>query len=219
MNEETDLRNRFSPLAPHPSSFPPCRLIMDPPTSGAWNMAADEWLLRRAAAGAECCLRLYRWAEPTLSLGYFQSADDRFQDAHLSGAAVVRRISGGGAILHDRELTYCMVVPAAHPLTRSRQAMYRAVHGSIVDTLGEMGIAASLCEETSSGATAQPFLCFQRRLAGDVLVGETKVAGSANGGFRGPSSSTAAFCWPSPHLRPSCRASKTSRQQPSRKSK
>jgi lipoate-protein ligase A len=173
----------FSPssLIPHPSSFipSPCRFILDPPDCGTWNMAADQWLLRRAAAGAECCFRLYRWAEPTLSLGYFQIAADRFQDSHLLGAAVVRRISGGGAILHHRELTYCLVVPAANPLTRGRQALYRAVHGSIIDALGEMGIAASLCEEKPSGAGPQPFLCFQRRMAGDVLVGETKVAGSA----------------------------------------
>jgi lipoate-protein ligase A len=152
-------------------------------------MAADEWLLHQAAAGGECCFRLYRWAEPTLSLGYFQSADDRFQDSRLSGAAVVRRISGGGAILHDRELTYCITVPAAHPLTRAltrgRQDLYRAVHLTIVDTLAEVGIAASLCTRMPSDTEPQPFLCFGRRMAGDVLVGETKVAGSAQRRIRG----------------------------------
>jgi lipoate-protein ligase A len=77
------------------------------------------------------------------------------------------------------------VVPAAHPLARGRQALYRAVHGSIVDALGEMEIAASLCEGMPSGAATQPFLCFQRRTAGDVLVGESKVAGSAQRRIQG----------------------------------
>jgi lipoate-protein ligase A len=148
-------------------------------------MAADEWLLRRAAAGAECCLRLYRWAEPTLSLGYFQNADDRFSDSRLSGIAVVRRISGGGAILHDRELTYCLTMPAAHPLTHGPHALYRAVHETLVATLNEMGINASLCGEIPPGVEDRPFLCFQRRMAGDVLVGATKVAGSAQRRIQG----------------------------------
>ncbi len=87
--------------------------------------------------------------------------------------------AAAGAILHDRELTYCLTVPAAHPLARGPHALYHAVHGALVDTLREWGLAASLCGETPSGGAGQPFLCFQRKMAGDVLVGETKVAGSA----------------------------------------
>jgi len=142
-------------------------------------MAVDEWLFERAPAAGECSFRVYRWEEPTLSLGYFQRYEDRKQHLPSLGGPAVRRISGGGAILHDRELTYCFVVPGGHPLSVGRLALYRAVHESIVDVLGDMGIAASLCAEPRSAGGPQPFLCFQRRLSGDVLVGEAKVAGSA----------------------------------------
>ena len=148
-------------------------------------MAVDEWLLHRAAADGACSLRLYRWSEPTLSLGYFQRYADRSQDPRLSGVAVVRRISGGGAILHDRELTYCLAVPAAHPLSGRREALYQAVHGTIVAALDSLGIAASLCAERSSVGGREPLLCFQRRSPGDVLIGQAKVAGSAQRRIQG----------------------------------
>ena len=57
-----------------PSAF---RLLLDPPAAGAWNMAVDEALLEAAAAEGQCTLRFYQWAEPTLSLGYFQAYADR----------------------------------------------------------------------------------------------------------------------------------------------
>ena len=177
--------NPHSSFILHPSSFSACRLIIDPPAPGAWNMAADQWLLHQAAASGACSLRLYHWSEPTLSLGYFQRYGDRSQDPRLSGVAVVRRISGGGAILHDRELTYCLAVPAAHPLSGRRQALYQAAHGSIVEALGELEIAASLCTERPSVGGPEPFLCFQRRSRGDVLVGQAKVAGSAQRRIQG----------------------------------
>src|SRR6188474_2624923 len=87
------------------------RLIVDPPASGAWNMAVDEALLETAAISGLATLRFYTWQEPTLSLGYFQSAVDR--DHHPDGrdCPLVRRASGGGAIIHDRELTYSIALP------------------------------------------------------------------------------------------------------------
>jgi lipoate-protein ligase A len=174
-----------SSFIPHPSSLSPCRLILDAPASGAWNMAVDEWLLQRAPGVGESSFRLYRWVESTLSLGYFQRYEDREQHLPSLGGPVVRRISGGGAILHDHEWTYCLVVPGSHPLSIGRQALYRAVHQSIVEALGDLGIAASLCAGTPSAGDPQPFLCFQRRVPGDVVIGDVKVAGSAQRRIRG----------------------------------
>ena len=84
----------------------PTFLLLDPPASGAWNMAVDEVLWRWSAAAGRCCWRFYRWEEPTLSLGYFQSYDDRARHAASQGCPVVRRPSGGGAIVHDKEKGY-----------------------------------------------------------------------------------------------------------------
>ncbi|MEM6330787.1 MAG: lipoate--protein ligase family protein, partial [Planctomycetota bacterium] len=89
----------------------PCRLIVDPPQPGARNMAVDEALLDAAAAGAGATLRLYRWSSPTLSLGYFQPLAARAAHPASAGCPCVRRHSGGGAIVHDHELTYSLAVP------------------------------------------------------------------------------------------------------------
>ncbi len=157
-----------------------CRLLIDPPGSGAWNMAVDEVLLERAAAGGGCCWRFYRWAKPTLSLGYFQSIEDRDRHAASRDCPVVRRASGGGAIMHDAELTYSFVVPATHPLAARRSLMYRAVHDTLLEVLPALGLRGSLCGDWDGPkADRQAFLCFERRSPGDVIVGESKIAGSA----------------------------------------
>jgi lipoate-protein ligase A len=165
--------------------------MIDPPGAGAWNMAVDEMLLEWAAAQRGCCLRFYSWREATLSLGYFQEYRDRAGHGPSRKCPVVRRLTGGGAIVHDAELTYSLVVPAGHPLAARRELLYQAAHGSLIETLGELGIAATLCREKGSDPFSAgkivltPFLCFQRLTAGDVLVGGTKIAGSAQRRRRG----------------------------------
>jgi len=157
-----------------------CRLLIDPPAAGAWNMAVDEVLWDWSGRTGGCCLRLYQWEEPTLSLGYFQTYDQRWQHAASDSCAVVRRISGGGAIVHDVELTYSLTVPLSHPDAPSRARLYLVVHQTIVELLADYGIEASIHSAADSHKPAeQPFLCFQRRTPGDVVAGPFKVAGSA----------------------------------------
>lgn len=151
----------------------------DPPAAGAWNMAVDEMLLQRAAEQRVATLRFYQWSPATLSLGYFQRAEDRESHAASRSCPLVRRSSGGGAILHDRELTYSLSLPMAHPLAADPETLYRETHGSLVRTLADFGITATLNERTLVGLGGEPFLCFQRRSVGDVVVGAHKVCGSA----------------------------------------
>ena len=181
-------------------------LLVDPPAVGSWNMAVDEALLEAAAAEGQATLRFYQWREPTLSLGYFQEYGDRIKHGPSAGCPAVRRASGGGAIMHDRELTYSLAVPDGHPLVADRLRTYRVVHESLIETLAGWGIEAGLytCymaaadrENAGAASTAglrcdeqnqpgrQPFLCFQRRALGDVLVGGGKIAGSAQRRCRG----------------------------------
>jgi lipoate-protein ligase A len=165
-----------------------CRLIIDPPAEGAWNMALDEALLESAQNDGVATLRFYSWHEPTLSLGYFQPHADRRLHSASSGCVLVRRASGGGAILHDRELTYSIALPQNHPLAIRAEMLYRAVHESLVETLAELGLSATLHERSDKphGPPAEkPFLCFQRREPGDVLIGPHKIAGSAQRRQRG----------------------------------
>lgn len=173
-----------------------CQLIIDPPRPGVWNMAFDEALLERAANDGTASLRLYQWAEPTLSLGYFQRYAERETHVASREAAVVRRQSGGGAILHDRELTYSIAIPPAHSLARRNELLYSTVHREAVATLESLHasrrgpkqertwrFALSEGESPHEGAR-EPFLCFERRATGDVVLhaqnGGPRPAGEAS---------------------------------------
>jgi len=138
-------------------------------------------LLKQAESGGGCCLRLYSWATPTLSLGYFQRLEDRLRHAPSIGCPVVRRISGGGAIVHDREVTYSLSVPADHRLATKRRMTYKSIHQTLVELLKKFGVESSIygAKEHTESAVLKPFLCFQRRSPGDIVVGRVKVVGSA----------------------------------------
>src|SRR5262245_34911225 len=94
---------------------------------GATNMAADEALLESAGHGV-ASLRFYTWNEPMLSLGYFQLEADRRLIPGLADLASVRRASGGSALVHDRELTYALALPAGPPWQRRGEAWVCKMH-------------------------------------------------------------------------------------------
>lgn len=168
------------------------RLLFDPPASGTWNMAVDEALLESAAAGL-ATLRFYQWNEPTLSLGYFQCAADREQHAPSRKCPLVRRASGGGAIVHDCELTYSIALPMGDSRTTAATSLYNTCHESLVQALAHFGVQAALhrpaCDADRSGRDdrppAQPFLCFARRTCGDIVCQNFKIVGSAQRRRRG----------------------------------
>lgn len=162
------------------------RLIETPPADGAWNMAVDAALMQSVADGGPCVLRFYRWEVPTLSLGYFQPVAQR--NDHLASRAcpIVRRSTGGGAIVHDHEITYSLVLPAAHPRAVPTQGLYQLLHATLIEALGDWQIAAKICPGGDKlSPSEEPFLCFERRAAGDVLLGTEKIAGSAQRRRRG----------------------------------
>ncbi len=167
-------------------------------------MAIDEELLERASESSPIQIRLYRWCEPTLSLGHFQSIEDLASDPNviasgrleqLAELPRVRRRTGGGAILHDREWTYSVILPhkrsAVGPAgvgveKGHHELLYRAIHHSVRDGLRQLGWDAALAEHCTCStagklpvATKDPFLCFQRRTPVDLVVGAHKVLGSA----------------------------------------
>src|SRR5262245_691955 len=157
----------------------PVRVIVDlHPGSGAWNMAVDEALLESAVAGGACATRWYRWSQPTLSTGYFQRPEEALRDKRFAGLPVVRRLTGGGAIIHHHELTYSCTLPARHPLARNVRDLYAAVHEAVIRVLSGFRFEASLrgfAEADRRGA----FLCFGRGDDFDVVMDGCKVLGSA----------------------------------------
>jgi hypothetical protein len=140
-------------------------------------MAVDETLLDSAAEGI-CTVRWYRWEQATLSLGYFQSQEEALADSRLRDLPIVRRLSGGGAIVHHHELTYSCAVPALHPLAAAPRRLYSAVHEGIIGVLAEFGYEAAL-RGTNAPALGAEYLCFGRMDDFDVVMGGHKVLGSA----------------------------------------
>ncbi len=154
------------------------RLILDGPARGSWNMAVDEALLRTAGDARTITLRVYRWSEPTLSLGYFQPYRAREMHAPSRQCAAVRRASGGGAIVHDQEITYSLTAPVRGRADQQLNQWYDLVHLAWVTALESWGIEAQRCPETDPRKERE-FLCFQRRSTGDLLCGSAKIGGSA----------------------------------------
>lgn len=157
------------------------RLLLDPPQDGGTNMAVDEVLLASAAAG-QSTLRFYQWTPATLSLGYFQPAASRDEHLPSRSSPLVRRASGGGAILHDHELTYSFAVPAANRFSQDAERYYDLFHATLIETLTEWKVSAALFRDlpaTGRPAKEDAFLCFQRRTANDVVLNGWKIAGSA----------------------------------------
>ena len=167
-----------------------CRVIFDPPASGLWNMAVDEALLDQAPVSDLPTLRFYRWCEPTLSLGYFQRYEDRHLHAASTDLPTVRRSTGGGALIHDKELTYSLVLPPEDQRSRDTVALTCLVHRALIDATQEVlenDLSLSTCGQAiNEQSPAEPFLCFQRRSPGDLLAAEEhKVCGSAQRRRRG----------------------------------
>lgn len=161
-----------------------CRVLPHRVADGPANMAIDEAMLARVAADpAAAWLRTYGWSEPTLSLGYFQSRAEVDREPRWQAAAKVRRATGGGAIWHEHELTFAIVVPSSHPLTRPNTALYRAVHRAVAELLATAGAPArrhgDLDPDAAGEHPPRPFLCFAGRDDEDLVHDGSKLLGSA----------------------------------------
>lgn len=167
------------------SRLPVCRILIDPqPNSGSWNMALDEVLLETAVNEGFPTVRMYEWSEATVSLGYFQDAEAADQNPEIAKLPKVRRLSGGGAILHHHELTYSLALPVTHSLAAEPHRMYEVVHERILTVLKRFGISAQM-RGTDLNENDTPFLCFGRKDPRDIIYRGFKILGSAQRRRRG----------------------------------
>jgi lipoate-protein ligase A len=160
----------------------------DAAADGPTNMAADERLAEEADRRGGLVIRLYSWNQPTVSLGGFQRLEDARGCAAIAGLPIVRRPSGGGAIVHGTDLTYAAAVPRSHRWGVAPQTLYDAMHGAMVEVLLEAGFAARLHVPSAADPPGDALLCFSRRAPGDLVVqvpraaagpSDPKVMGSA----------------------------------------
>lgn len=148
-------------------------LWMDPvPRSGAMNMAVDEVLLSRIR---NPLLRVYKWADPTVSFGYFEKL--AAVRAAYPTWNLVRRWTGGGVVEHGKDLTYSVLVPVDHPFFKVRTAIsYLQIHMRVVEVLEAFGLAPTVA---ASHAPKVSSACFENPAQHDVLIDGRKIAGAA----------------------------------------
>ena len=159
------------------------RIITDPPQPGAANMAADQAILQAVNAGqSPATLRFYRWAAPTISLGYFQKYEELTRQNNLiCKMPMVRRQTGGGAILHDDELTYSLILPLDGTVpSTDLNKMYKLVHNAFIDVLADLDITATYRGgKDNANSQRGTFFCFARTHRLDLMIGNDKLLGSA----------------------------------------
>jgi lipoate-protein ligase A len=159
------------------------RLIYDAPQSGKVNMDRDMAILNEVSQGlALPTLRFYSWNPAALSLGYFQKPENIADISACSrlGIDIVKRPTGGRALLHHRELTYSVVVPESHRLIpRGVLPSYKFFSGAIVNGLRELGVLTDMASGASRGKGLLPGACFDSPSAYEIQVAGKKVVGSA----------------------------------------
>ncbi len=163
------------------------RLISTGSLSPAENMAVDEAILIAHSKGlVPPTVRFFGWNPPTLSIGYFQKiADVDFDSLRQKGLGFVRRPTGGRAVLHDRELTYSIVVSESHPqMPSSVNESYRVLSMGLVEGFRQLGLSADMVslateDEKRKYESLGSAACFDSPSWYELVVEGKKVTGSA----------------------------------------
>ena len=157
----------------------PWRLLVDGSASGPFNMGVDEALLETALREGRPSVRFYRWRGPWLSLGYGQRRRARGDEGRrAAGVGVVRRSTGGRAVLHGCDLTYAVAAPA-HLLPEGLRPTYALIAGAVAAALGDLGVAVERVDDPSVARSDSEFDCFATPVTDELCVGGRKLVGSA----------------------------------------
>ncbi|HBK0420325.1 TPA: lipoate--protein ligase family protein [Staphylococcus pseudintermedius] len=153
-----------------------------------YNMALDEALLNFVSRGEiDPVVRFYTWNPPTLSIGYFQrlSKEIDIEKVKEKGYGLVRRQTGGRGVLHDKELTYSVIVPEAHPdMPQTVTEAYRVISGGLLEGFKSLGFDAHFAvprskEEREELKQPRSSVCFDAPSWYELVVEGKKIAGSA----------------------------------------
>jgi lipoyl(octanoyl) transferase len=159
------------------------RLIEHPPAQGAWNMAVDEAILESVYNHQSLpTLRLYAWQPACLSLGHAQPfAEVNTQVLEVQGWDVVRRPTGGRAILHIDELTYSVIAPQSEPRVKGGVLeSYLRLSEALLEALRTLGLQPQASENgTHHNSKAPNPVCFEVPSNYEITVNGKKLIGSA----------------------------------------
>jgi len=161
------------------------RLILDQKNDGYYNMAVDEAILLGYESFEVPTLRVYGWDKPFISLGYNQNPKDilNFKER----VPFVRRITGGSAILHHKELTYSLVCSREDlNLPKAVKASYRIICSFLKHFYSQLGVKASFAndldlksQEIKKNLGKYKNFCFSSWQHFDLLVEGKKIGGNA----------------------------------------
>ena len=163
-------------------------IIEDSPRSGAANMAVDEAIAEAAAAGAvPPTLRFYRWNPPTVTLGRHQKlADVDETQIAARGYDLVRRATGGRAILHVDELTYSVAGPIEEPrMAGGVMDAYLRFSNALLSGLSTLGLKAEKAGGRTRAGRDLSAACFETPSAYEITAGGRKLMGSAQSRRKG----------------------------------
>lgn len=157
--------------------------------SAAYNMAMDEVLLNWHSKGKiPPVLRFYGWQPAALTLGHFQKTVNRIdiEATKAKGIDIVRRPTGGLAVLHDKELTYSIIVSENHEkMPASVVEAYRVLSQGILEGYRNLGIKAELAIPESPVGKSGTAVCFEESSWYELVVDGKKAAGSAQNRQKG----------------------------------
>ena len=158
------------------------------PQSASYNMAMDDALLELHSKGRiPPVVRFYEWNPATLSIGYFQKATEAvdLEKVKEMGLGFVRRPTGGRAVLHDRELTYSIIVSESHPdMPETVTEAYRVISAGLLEGFRNLGLQAEFAipatrEERNALKEPKSAVCFDAPSWYELVVEGRKAAGSA----------------------------------------
>jgi len=164
------------------------RYIDSGAADGVFNMTADEALATQSGQPLPI-LRVYAWHPFTISLGYHQSLDTLdVARCHKDGLGIVRRPTGGRAILHAQEVTYSVIIPQSHPLfEKSSLSIYKLISNALVAALNDLGMPAVLEKkngnDTEFARYNRRFSCFATSAKYEIHYESRKFVGSAQRRF------------------------------------
>jgi lipoate-protein ligase A len=158
------------------------RIIDNGQVSAFYNMALDEAICKEVREKhSPPTLRLYGWDRPSVSIGHFQKVSEiNSGHCHEKGYNVVRRLTGGRAILHDSELTYSFSAPAdTPPFKGNLLENYKTISDALIAALGNLNIGAQISFARKRTIGTRNPSCFRALSFGEITVDGKKIIGSA----------------------------------------
>ena len=165
------------------------RLLDTSKHSAAMNMAIDEAMLLQQNPTPQPTLRFYDWAQPAFSFGYFQqiTAEVDTELCTARNVEIVRRMTGGGTVIHGWDVTYTLIVPhGIEGMPKGISASYRFISDALISGFRRLGIPAGrspvsdsprTAHEQRGGSSPEPNSCLAQPVQYDVMCNGKKIAG------------------------------------------